>query len=100
MHIDLKYVVGENIYCNYIICCRDQEEKNRERSKFEPAGQWGSEALCDLPIQTVSQFAGFVKKRLNVDLAIWNGDNQGRDIWQQTIPELINITNITTEILK
>lgn len=82
MHIDMKYVVGENIYCNYVICCRDQVNKYKELSKYAPAGQWGSEALCDLPIQTVRQFASFIKNNLTVDYVMWNGDNQGRDVWQ------------------
>ncbi len=67
--------------------------------KENAAGYWGSNSVCDLPLQTFDKFLDDVKE-INPDLIIWTGDNTAHDIWKQNQEYNLHFTEFISERLR
>ena len=111
LHIDLYYTAGAPMNCTEPVCCRsnvtskmshkdvvnkilNKQYLQVQKDEKGPANYWGSLSNCDLPFQTYMLFIEELKKRNDVDLILWTGDNTPHDVWQQTQSYNLNFTFI------
>jgi sphingomyelin phosphodiesterase len=71
----------------------------RPVNKSYPAGYWGSNAECDIPLRTINLLLDSLKDE-PLDLVLWTGDNTAHDIWQQSQSYNLNFTTLLTELMK
>jgi len=92
--------VGGNANCGVPECCRAASETGTAATAADEAGYWGTLAKCDIPYRTVQQLINFLKSKLNIDLALWTGDNTSHDVWHQTTERNMNNTIELTRMFK
>jgi sphingomyelin phosphodiesterase len=71
LHIDLDYVVGSNMKCNNVLCCRI--ENGMATDPALAAGPYGSIAFCDVPVSVLEKMSDKVNE-LAPDTLFWTGD--------------------------
>lgn len=95
IHLDPYYAPGSEDECGTFLCCR---------ASYGPgnAGQFG-DYQCDLPLVTLQGLFSYVQtnfinssSNLNIDYAIWTGDNPAHDIWNTTLAS----TQLSTTMIK
>ena len=79
------------------MCCRT--DVNASKNGSFPAGYWGSNAECDVPIRTFNLFLDQIKNE-DLDFVIWTGDNTAHDIWKQSQSYNLNFTVLLTDLMK
>lgn len=78
LHLDLDYVVGSNMDCRNVLCCREEDGMATDPSKA--AGVYGSVAYCDVPVSVLDKMTEKVNQ-LAPDTLFWTGDVVPHDQW-------------------
>lgn len=95
-HLDFQYQVGDDIDCDWVICCRDETGKTVDPTK--EAKPWGS-YTCDLPKKTLVNMGDFVNENIKPDVVMWTGDTPPHDQWHYTADEIRNYTSYMSGFL-
>lgn len=96
LHPDLFYEAGTAAVCGEPVCCRT--DVKAANGSF-PAGYWGSNAECDIPLRTISLLLDALREE-PLDLVLWTGDNTAHDIWKQSQSYNLNFTTVLTELIR
>eukprot|EP01104_Vermistella_antarctica_P004959 TRINITY_DN15366_c0_g1_i1.p1 TRINITY_DN15366_c0_g1~~TRINITY_DN15366_c0_g1_i1.p1 ORF type:complete len:574 (-),score=87.52 TRINITY_DN15366_c0_g1_i1:107-1828(-) len=92
LHLDMYYEANTNPNCGEPLCCRMGQGPG-------DAGVYGNYE-CDLPLITLeSAFQSIATRYTDLDFVIWTGDNPPHDVWNDTVTEQQEATDVTAAIV-
>ena len=104
-HLQLDYQIGKVINCNIPLCCRNTPEelgfknnKNHKGEDIKYSLKYGASGKCDSNLEVLNSFAKEIKKE-KIDFILFTGDFSAHDVWEVQQEDIINVTQISVDIM-
>uniref|UniRef100_A0A0N5AMZ5 Sphingomyelin phosphodiesterase n=1 Tax=Syphacia muris TaxID=451379 RepID=A0A0N5AMZ5_9BILA len=98
IHIDSDYIVGSVANCKSFICCHT-DSVTVTGTKPIPAGFWGAQSACDMPLRTVENMLQHIGRTEKFDYILVSGDFVAHTDWNCTKEHHLSVIRTLSELL-